>query len=212
MAAVGSTISAGSFRNGLYTFNTTNSSGSLLGLSYSSVPELICPQVNGGSGFYTPSLIFSAKSQMTQRRDDEVIAGVVGVCHTAQRTSWYNVGITIANIYQRPGEPTKNIDLAAQGTKLSSTFEAGEITHHVSRYANKSRVDWMNPGNFGWVQLQDPAFIQTPEGQRLFMGHSTTTGNPTFGFQWGALNTSNLYSVDPACSAVVYSLAIPSGQ
>jgi hypothetical protein len=212
MAAVGATISAGSFRNGLYTFNTTNTSGSLLGLSYATAYELACPQVNGASGFFTPSLIFSAKSQLVQRRDDMAFQGICGVCHMAQRVSWYLQGVTIANQFLRPGEAAKNLDLAGQGTDYSNTFEAGDVMHYVSRYANKSRVDWVAPKNFGWVQLNDVSFIQTPEGQRVFIGHSTTTGNPTAGFQFYASNTNNLYSVDPGCSAVVYSLVVPSGQ
>lgn len=212
MAAVGATISAGSWRNGIYTFNTTTTSGSLLGLSYASAYELACPQVNGASGFYTPSLVFSGASQLTQRRNDSAIEGMVGICHMAQRVSWYLQGVTIANQFLRPGEAAESVDLAGQGLKYDKTFEAGDVMHYVSRYANKSRVDWLNPKNFGWVQLNDISFIQTPEGQRVFIGHSTTTGNPVAGYQLYASNTSNLYSVDPGASCVVYSLAVPSGQ
>lgn len=212
MAAVGNTISAGSFRNGLYTFNTTNTSGSLLGLSYASAYELACPQVNGASGFFTPSLCYSGNAQLVQRRDDQAMKGMVGICHMAQRVSWYLQGVTIANMYLRPGEAAKSVDLAGQGTAEADTFVAGEVTHHVSRYANKSRVDWLSPKNFGWVQLNDISFVQTPEGQRIFIGHSTTTGNPTAGYQFYASNTNNLYSVDPGDSVVYYSLVVPSGQ
>jgi hypothetical protein len=207
-----STIAAGSWRNGLYTFSTTNTSGSLLGLPYATVYELACCQVNGNNGFYTPSVIFSGASQLRQRRDEEALAGAIGVCHMAQRTSWYLQGITIANQFARPGESLKSMDLAGQGMKYSNTFEAGDITHHISRYANKSRVDWLIPKNYGWVELSEISFIQTPEGQRMFIGHDSSTGNPTAGIQTYAQNTRNLYDVDPGCNVVFSSLQVPAGQ
>lgn len=206
------TASSGSFRYGIYTFNTLTTTGSLLGLSYASAYELACNQVNCGAGFFTPSAIYAGKSQLTQRRDDKILDGMIGVCHTAQRTSWYTQGVTIANQYLRPGESAKNLDLAGQGTKLNNTFEAGDITHYVSRYANKSRVDWLNPKNFGWVMLDDEGFVSTPDGQRIFIGHSSSTGNPQAGFQFYMHCTRNLYSVDPGASVVFYNLQIPAGQ
>lgn len=206
------TIASGSFRYGLYTFNTTNTTGSLLGLAYSNAYELACPTVNGQGGFFTPSLIFAGKSQLIQRRDDEAYAGILGACHMAQRTSWYLEGITIANQHIRPGESAKNIDLAGQGTAYGDTFEAGDVIHHVSRYANKSRVDWFAPKNFGYVELDEINFMQTPEGQRIFIGHSSTTGNPQAGYQFYIINTRNVYSVDPGCSVVYSNLIVPTGQ
>ena len=212
MGPVTTTISSGSFRYGIYTYNTTNTTGSLLGLAYSNAYELACPVVNGASGFFTPAILFSGKSQLIQRRDDKAYMGTVGVCHMAQRTAWYEIGITIANQFLRPGEAVKNVDLAGQAGGYGDTFEAGEVTHYVSRFANKSRVDWFNPTMFGKVQLDDMQFVQSPEGQRTFIGHSTTTGNPTAGWQFYMSQTDNVYSADPGCSVVFYSLSIPAGQ
>jgi hypothetical protein len=206
------TIASGSFRYGLYTYNTTNTSGSLLGLAYSNAYELACPTVNMASGFFTPSVVFAGKSQLIQRRDDAAYAGIMGVCHMAQRVGWYNEGITIANQHIRPGESAKNIDLAGQGTEYGDTFEAGDVIHHVSRYANKSRVDWVAPKNCGYIQYSDIDFFQSPEGQRIFVGRSATTGNPTAGYQFYICNTRNFYNMDPGCSMVAYGGAIPSGQ
>lgn len=207
-----STIAAGSWRNGIYTFSTTNTTGTIGGLAYSSVYELQCSQVNGSSGFYTPSLIFSGRAQQIYRRDDESVGKCVAVCSPAQRTSWYLQGITIANQYLRPGEAAKSLDLAGQGTTLSDTFEAGDMMHHVTRYANKSRVDWIKPEDWGWVQLDEMDFFRTPEGQRIFVGRSSSTGNPLAAYQFYIVNTRQLYCVDPGINTVVYNLAIPSGQ
>jgi hypothetical protein len=204
------TSAAGSWRNGLYTFSTTTTSGSLGGLSYSSAYELATPQVNAASGFFTPSLIYSGKSQLIQRRDEEAYGGAVGICHPAQRVSWYLQGLTISNWFR--GASDKMIDLAPKGTDYGDTFQAGDVTHYVSRYANKSRVDWVNPSNLGWTQLAEIDFVQTPEGQRIFIGHSSTTGNPQAGFQFYIVNSRQLYSVDPGCGVVYFSLQIPAGQ
>lgn len=204
------TVASGSWRYGIYTYNTTNTTGSLLGLAYSTAYELACPSVNGSSGFFTPSLLLAGKSQLLQRRDDEAYAGTVGVCHMAQRASWYLEGVTISNWFRNKQDSM--IDIVPKGTNYGDTFMAGDVEHHVSRYANKSRVDWFNPKNFGKVMLDDIGFIQTPEGQRIFIGHSSTTGNPQAGVQFYVHNTENIYSVDPGCSVVFYNLQIPSGQ
>jgi hypothetical protein len=204
------TLSSGSWRYGLYSFNTTNTTGSLLGLSYSSVYELACPSVNAAGGFFTPSLLLAGKSQLIQRRDDEAFAGILGVCHMAQRASWYLEGVTISNWFR--GKSDQMIDIVPSGTGYGDTFVAGDVTHHVSRYADKSRVDWFSPKNFGWVNLQEMSFFTTPEGQRTFIGRSATTGNPQAGVQFYCLNTDNLYTVDPGTSVVYSQLAIPSGQ
>jgi hypothetical protein len=204
------TAAAGSWRNGIYTFNTSSTSGSLGGLSYSTAYEMATPAVNGQSGFYTPSLLYSGKSQLIQRRDEEAYMGVIGVCHPAQRVSWYLQGITISNWFRGPSD--KMIDIAPKGTDYGDTFMAGDVTHYVSRYAGKARVDWLGPSNFGWTQLADIDFVQTPEGQRIFMGRSASTGNPQAGFQFYIVNTRQLYSVDPGCAVIYYSLVIPTGQ
>lgn len=206
------TLASGSYRYGLYTYSTTNTSGSLLGLAYATAYELATPVVNLAGGFFTPSAIFAGKSQLVQRRDDTVLDGMIGVCHMAQRAGWYLQGITIANNRIQTGQSAQNVDLAGQGTRYGDTFEAGDVTHYVSRYANKSRVDWLKPDNYGKVQLDDIGFFQTPEGQRIFIGHSSTTGNPQAGFQFYVHCTENLYTVDPGAGVDFYGAAIPSGQ
>ena len=216
MAAVTATISSGSWRYGLYTFNTTNTTGSLLGLSYSSAYELACPQVNANGGFFTPSLLLSGQNQLIQRRDDKAFARTIGVCHMAQSASWYLEGVTISNwgrgTMQDSGGKMPDLVPKGNGKAYGQTFMAGDVEHYISRYANKSRVDWLSPQNFGIVNLAEITFLQTPEGQRTFIGHSTTTGNPLAGFQFYVVNTNNFYSVDPGCSVVYYGLTIPSGQ
>lgn len=210
-AAAGTyTAAAGSWRNGLYVFNTTTTSGSIGGLSYATAYELATPQVNAASGFFTPSLLYSGKSQLIQRRDEEQYMGVIGICHPAQRVSWYLQGITISNWFR--GKSDEMIDIAPKGTDYGDTFMAGDIMHYCSRYANKSRVDHVNPTNLGWTQLQDIDFIQTPEGQRIFIGRSATTGNPQAGVQMYICNSRQLYDVDPGAGTVYFNLAIPAGQ
>jgi len=204
------TLAAGSWRNGIYTFNTTTTSGSLLGLSYASTYELACCTVNAGSGYYTPSIMLSAKSQLIQRRDDKAFAGTVGVCHMAQAASWYEQGVTISNWFRGDGKNNNMPDLVP--AKFGSTFTAGEVEHYISRYANKTRVDWSIPANFGRVQLEEAAFFRTPDGQKVFVGRSATTGNPQAGYQFYAVSSANYYCMDPGANVVQYALTVPPGQ
>lgn len=212
MGPVTTVIAAGSFRAGIYTYNTTNTTGSLNGLPYATAYELACPNVNAGGTSYSAAIVFAGKSQVVQRRDDDDIDSMIAVCAQAQRVAWYNEGITIANQMARPGEALKSMDMAGQGTKYGDTFEAGDITHFVSRFANLSRVDWLIPNNFGYVQLKEIGFYETMDGQRIFNGRNPITGNPTAGSQFYVVNTRNLYSMNPGSAVVNYNLSIPPGQ
>lgn len=206
-------LSNSSFRSGIYTYNTTNTSGSLNGLAYSTVYELATCQINGGGGLITPTMVFAGKEIMYQRRDEDALNGLVGVCHTAQRASWYFLGITVANQFVRPGESLKSIDMAGQGTKQSDTFEIADIKHYCSRYADRSRIDWLVPKNFGRVQLAPLQFLSNPDGgQRVFEARNPATGNVAFAWQFYVVNTENLYSVDPGAALVIYNLAQLSGM
>ena len=73
-------------------------------------------------------------------------------------------------------------------------------------------MDWVRAANFGWAQLTDIDFFQSPEGQRIFVGRSSTTGNPQAGNQFYVLNTRQLYSCDPGCGVLFNNMQIPSGQ
>jgi hypothetical protein len=206
------TIAAGTWRYGIYTYNTTTTSGSVLGLPYSTAYELACAQVNAGGAMFNPTIVYAGKTQLTQRWDDDTVAGMVGVCHMAQRVAWYLDGLNIANQFVRNGEAVKAVDQAGQGQKYGDTFEAGDVTHHVSRYATKNRVDWLIPSNFGKVQFQEPAFFTSPEGQRMFQSRSATTGNIQSATQFYAFGTQNLYTVAPGAACVFTSMGIPAGQ
>jgi hypothetical protein len=206
------TIATGTWRYGIYTYNTTATSGSVLGLPYSTAYELACSTVSAGGAMFNPTVVYSGASQLRQRWDEDETNGMVGVCHMAQRVAWYLDGLNIATQFVRNGESVKSVDQAGQGNKYGDVFDAGDIRHHVSRYATKNRVDWLVPGNFGKVRYQEPAFFTSPEGQRMFQGRNPVTGNIQAGTQFYAFNTDNLYSVKPGCAVVITGLGIPAGQ
>lgn len=207
------TAAAGSWRNGLYVFSTTTTSGSLGGLSYANAPELATPTVNGASGFYTPALTYSGRAQLIQRRDEEAYSEVIGICHTAQWVSASLQGIVISNWLREAKTENKSIDIGGAGApSYDQSFEWCGTTHYISRYAGKTRVDWVRAANFGWAQLSEIDFFQSAEGQRIFVGRSSTTGNPQAGNQFYVVNTRQLYSVDPGCGVCFVSLQVPAGQ
>lgn len=200
-----------SWQYGVYTFSSTQSSGSIANLPYSSAYELVSNMINGGGGFYTPLVALGMQTKLIQRRDDNAYKGCVGVCHMAQRAAYFLQGFAVSN-WLRSGTSQDMIDLVPGKGGYSNTFVHEGITHYVSRFADKTRVDWISPRNFGQVMLDNPTFMQTPDGQRVFIGHSPTTGNPTAAFQFYIVQTDNLYNMDPGANTLFYNGGIPQYQ
>ena len=158
------TAAAGSWRNGLYVFSTTTTSGSIGGLSYANAPELAtAPTANGRQGGNTTSSadLFRSRRSSSSAGTRKHILEVIGICHTAQWVSASLQGIAISNWLRVTTRPTNNsIDIAGAGSPgYDQTFEWCGTTHYISRYAGKTRVDWVRAANFGWAQLTDIDFF-----------------------------------------------------
>src|SRR5581483_9093997 len=69
------TLSVGSWKNGLYMFNNTATSGTTLGVNRATVVEIVTPNVAAGTTALAPAHGLLLNDQIIQRRDEDALAG-----------------------------------------------------------------------------------------------------------------------------------------
>ena len=187
--------------NGLYYFNSTASSGNLLGLSRSTYPELISPSVNA-SGTLSPLHGILLKSLMRQRTGQypKKLQGVITDAIAAQIVS---MGIAIS-MHQR-GDADKAIDPTPA---YDDDINYAQVKHMIDVHASKKRIDWLNLDRWGRVYLPggEPDFYKEPGSGRMVMTARDSSANPTTAVQFFLTASENFYNVKPADSGFIYGL------
>jgi hypothetical protein len=201
-------LSGGSYRNGIYTFQNSSSSGSTLGLTRSSNPEVITPYVNA-AGPLVPAHAMLLQDTLIQRRDEDAYRDVFGFLHQAQRAQIVSNGLAITDWMRTKSDETL-IDLLPKNIKADDTVTLAGVVHQTAKKADRSRVDWLNKKMFGYVQLDKVKFHQDMDGRRLFETRSST-GTVTAGWQAMLRQQDNLYSADPGSGGMIYGLTLPTG-
>lgn len=212
LSGLSATLAAGSSRYGLYNFQSSTTSGSTLGLSRTTVPELVTPSYDAASAALTAPFGLILSDYMIQRRDEKALANMTGIAHMAQREAYFVTGDSIAE-QQIPGPTIKtSLDrIPTNLTKESQTFQFCGITHLISKFQNRSRIDWVDFDDFVRVNLQEPDYLRTQEGQYIFQNRASTGALKT-GITFGIITTENLGKRDPGRGGFIQSLAIPAGM
>lgn len=210
MAGLAVTLAAGSTRYGLYNYQNSATSGSTLGLSRTTVPELVTPNFTANASV-TPQMALILSDYLIQRRNEKALANIEGISHMAQRQAAFTTGDVISE-WQIPG-PTiaENLDRVPQNKKESSKFTFGGVVHTVSKRANRSRLDWWSPDNYQRVNLQEPDFWKTPDGKYVFENRASTGAVKTALF-FAIVSTENIGTGDPGCGGILSALSIPAGM
>lgn len=198
------TLTVGSFKNGLYTFNNSATSGTTFGINRATYSEIVTPFINA-AGPLVPAHGLALKDQLIQRRDEDVMRGMVGVIHMSQRAAIYLAGIAISEWHR--GTSDKMIDITPQGSDYKTEVTWNDITHYISKRQDRSRLDWFNPKLWGRVFLHDTKFYEV-EGRRIFELRSSS-GTVKAGMLFYLVNMENYYASDPAAGGVISGLTLP---
>ncbi len=191
------------WKNGLYLFNNSSTSGNLLSLSKSDYPQIVAseqPANSTLSGVHGMLLI----DDLRQKRDDEYIAGLVGLAHMKQRTAWFKLGIIMSE-WQR-GAKDKMIDVVPNLNEKEFMF-AG-IRHVIDKHQDRTRIDWFVPKLFGRTILKELDW-HTVEGRKLFELRGAS-GGVAAGMVFYLEQLEDWYCVDPGAGGFISGLTIPT--
>lgn len=191
--------------NGLNYFHNTTTSGSLLGLSRTSYPELL-PNTVDASGSLVPThgLLLNTKIRV---RKGATPGKLLGVLHPAQAAQIYTTGIAISE-WQR-GNSDKMIDIMPSDINDDMIRWCG-VTHLKSAHQSKKRVDWLDLDQWGRVYLKEMDFMVGPDGRKFFEDRSSS-GAVSLGWSYWLMVIENFYCAQPSSGGMVYNASIPSG-
>ncbi len=211
VAGLSATLAAGSCRLGLYNFNSSTASGSTLGLSRTTVTELVTPSVDASSASLTPAFALQLKDLLIQRRSPDSYKGAVGIAHMAQRAAAFFTGDAIAEWQIRGNSVGESLDRVPTNSNEDSDFTFGTVKHMVSKRQNRSRIDWVVPDQWGRVNLQEMDFFKRGSDGSYVFENRSSSGTVKTAMFFSLIATDNIYCADPGSGGIIQSLAIPSG-
>ncbi len=205
-------LTGDSFRHGFPYANDATVSNYYLGTLKSTISQLLPAYANAAAGSLVLQHGLQVIDQILQRRDPDVVKGLVGIAHMAQRAQVMNIGIAVSN-WQRSSGSEKNIDLMPKNIGYTDTFEFCGIKCYLSKRQDRSRFDFINPKNWGRVMSRETAFKEVG-GQTVFpvfSNPSSTTVSMNTAVQFHILQGYDFCCYDPGAGGYIYGLSLPSG-
>lgn len=200
-------LTGDSFRHGFPYANDATTSNYYLGRLKSSMPQLMPTAVNASSSGLVFQHVNLVLDGIVQRRDKDVVKGLIGIAHMAQRTQVFNIGIAISN-WQRGGSD-KSIDVMPSNLGYDQTFDVCGVPCHISKRADRSRLDFINPKNWGRVQTHDTKFKEVG-GQTVFPVRDAN-GALNAAVEFHIIQGYDFVCYDPGAAGYCYGLSLPTG-
>lgn len=201
----GTTGSAPTWKKGLYYFNSSATSGFLLGIDRATEPETIANNVNV-AGVVGPLDGLKLLDNMGQRRG-LLPEDLQGLANTSQRAQIYTEQVANSEWLLTPGSKVAPSDQLPDARK--GKFPFAGITHNLDYRQDRSRIDWISPSTWGKAQLAPMDYFEIG-GQRFFQ-ISGASGAPAAGLWFSLTLDQDFYCVDPGSNGFLYGLTIPSG-
>lgn len=186
---------------GLNYFHTASTAGTLLGITKTSVPEIMPTSHNAGEAL-VPMHGLLVRSRVLQRRGK--VGNLVGIIHPCQAAQIYQLGMAISE-WQR-GKSDKMIDIAPAA---EDNIPFAGISHRLDIHQQKTRIDWIDPKMWLRVYLQELGFYKEPgTGRTVFTVYS---GNyPSAAICYYMMLVENFVCLDPGSEAFISGLTVPT--
>ena len=190
---------------GLRSFQSDSTSGTTLGLTRSSYPEIQAQAIHAGSTFLAPPMVRAALNKLRIKRDDDAImAGLIVHCSPVQTDAY-----------------EQNAQLISRIDKTSSSKEAFDLFFTPSNMAgvpvktnikaDPTIVDFLCLDRWGLAVSQDIDFYRDPgNGETVFPLYDTTTGARVPAAAWYIIFSGQVFSEDPGAGAYIDQLSKPS--
>ena len=202
-----------SWRHGIEYANSATTSEYYLGKLKSSYPELLPQYVNGGGFTINWEMVELGKNKLIMARDEKVLDGMMAMMHLCQGDVLKESQVKIAH-WDIQSAGGQYMDLPPQ-IKPNQFFNLNGIPAFLTKLANKSRVDYINPKNWGRVQSRDPFFFQDPndsgDAVKFFPLQTTSGSGYLAGWQFWILSMFDWVCHDPGASMYIDGLRVKTG-
>lgn len=185
-------------------YHVNNSStGSWLGFTRSSTPEIRATRVDAGGSGLTVSFPRLALNLLNDRTGDSTKKPKVKAwAHPCQAAAYEAQGMLISQIDKKASEQPLDLyfgdDMTMAGAPLKQSYKW-----------NKSRIDYLNMDKWNRAELHKPGFY-THEGKKLFEVRGADGGVVTSTLLY-LVGSWNLYTRNPQENTYIDNLAVPTG-
>lgn len=193
--------------NGLYYVNDSSTSGSYLGITKSTNPQIVS---NGYdmNGTLTPQAVLLIQHRIFLRYG-ELPKDLVGIMNVAQHAAILNQGINISNWFRKPGGGEKMLDIMPE---VSDVVDIAGVPCHLSPHSSQTRLDFVKKSDWGRVTFgqQVVDFYTDDEGRRVFPLRSSNGAIATADLFY-LYSVYNYYNINPGAAGYIYNCSLPDG-
>ncbi len=195
--------------NALQYFNDSSTSGSLLGLSRSTYPQIIANLVGNTSTQFSLESVLLLKHEIKQRRNE--VPKLVGLMPQSQEAV-INLSIVTMSEYMRREVNEKAIDPLPE---MANMQPFAGIPHMTDLHQPRNRVDYVDRESWGYVYLSgaEPDFYKDPGSDSIFFKPYVVSGStaaPAFATMWALTCEKNFFCIDPGRQGYILA-SIPTG-
>ena len=198
-------LTGDSFRHGLYYAHDITGTNYYLGKLKSDNTELIPSTVNASSSAISFAHVQAMLDKLVMRRNESAYKGLIGLADMKQRAKVQDIGVSISEWFRQPGAQ-KMPDLQPDNVGYTSTFQMCGLTIYTDKRQDQSRIDFINPKNWGRAVVREPGFLEVG-GRRIFEGR-TTGGAQTVSQFFHIVSGFDYFSFDPGAEAYIYGLSV----
>ena len=181
--------------------NSVSTSGSWLGYTRSSTPEVIANGVNA-TGALSLAHARLARNRIGDRIGMDAMPKLVAFSHPCQQQAYEEMGQLVSNIQKTSSSESLNLyfgdSMQLAGSPLKTSY-----------MWDKTRIDFINLDTWARAELH-PAKFYDVEGRKIFEVRGASGGVATS--QVFYITASfNIYNSNPAAGSYVYGLTVPTG-
>jgi hypothetical protein len=187
---------------GLGYHHNNASTGTWLGLDRATLPMIRSTGINAGSTFALP-FARRAINAIGDRLGKDQMKKLTAWCHPCQVQAYeeYAQGVMVIN---KTGSDEKINTYFGDNVQLAGA----PVRTHYSW--DKTRIDFIAKELWGRAQVKAPDFYEV-DGRRIFEMRDTTTGGLVASQIFHIVVGFNLFHKNPAGSAYIYGLPVPTG-
>ncbi len=194
--------------NGLYYVNDSSTSGTYLGLTRSTSPQIVATNY-AANGTLTPQMGILMKHRITLRYG-KLPTTLIGIMNVAQHAAILNQGINISTWFRNSSAQAKAIDIAPA---VEDVVDFCGVPTHLSTHQSQSRIDYVNKADWGRVWFGNTNqwdFWTDDQGKKVFTLNSSN-GAPAASELFYMWASYNYYNVNPGAGGYISGLTLPTG-
>lgn len=187
---------------GVQYHHSSSTSGSWLGFTKSSTPEVVGNSVAASGSFALPFFRL-ALNKAGDRVGMDQVGQVAAWMHPCQQQAYEETAQAVSIIQKQARDESLNMYFGG-----SMQLAGAPVKTHFSW--DKTRVDFVNSSLFGRCEMNPASFFEV-QGKRLFETRNTSTGGVEASIVFYIVASMQLFHVNPAASTYVSGLTIPTG-